>query len=63
MYEIDKAQTTSHSAQSTGVWNADTSTAELASPSLLGDSGSEACNTYFLCKVLIGQVYDITERG
>ena len=50
-------------SSSTGVWNADTSTAELASPSLLGDSGSAACNTYFLCKVLIGQVYDITERG
>ena len=35
----------------------------LNSPSLLGDSGSAACNTYFLCEVLIGQVYDITERG
>ena len=37
--------------------------APLNSPSLLGDSGSAACNTYFLCKALIGQVYDITERG
>ena len=50
-------------SSSTGVWNADTSNAELASPSLLGDFGSAACNTYFLCKVLIVQVYDITERG